>query len=143
MYTPMNASFPRLTLVDVAREAGVSRGTASNVFTHPERVRPEVRERVLVAAQVIGYAGPDPRGRLLRAGQFKALGLIVPGEYGFVNLIESPYGRDLLLGVSEGCDAAGVSMTMIDGRPGQVGAAVQGAETAARIAAIRAVASRM
>lgn len=116
----MRTPVPRLTLVDVALEAGVSRGTASNAFTHPERVRPEVRERVLAAAHRIGYAGPDPRGQLLRAGQFNALGFVVPGAFGIANLISSPYGRELVVGIAEACDAAGVTLTIIDGREPQL-----------------------
>lgn len=125
MNTVMNASPPRLTLVDVAREAGVSRGTASNVFTHPERVRPEVRERVMAAAQRLGYAGPDPRGRLLRAGRFNALGFVVPGAFGIANLLSSPYGRELVLGIAEACDTAGVTLTIIDGREPQLDVAIR------------------
>lgn len=121
----MNASPPKLTLVDVAREAGVSRGTASNVFTHPERVRPEVRERVIAAAQHLGYAGPNPRGQLLRAGRFNALGFVVPGAFGIANLMSSPYGRELLIGIAEACDAAGVTLTVIDGREPQLDVAIR------------------
>ena len=55
-------------LLDVAKAAGVSQGTASNVFNRPDIVRPEVRARVEAAAAALGYGGPDPRGRLLRAG---------------------------------------------------------------------------
>ena len=46
--------------MDVGRVAGVSRGTVSNVFNHPELVRPDVQERVKAAAQQLGYDGPDP-----------------------------------------------------------------------------------
>ena len=52
-------------LSDVAKAAGVSQGTASNVFSRPDLVRPEVRERVQKTARDLGYAGPDPRGRLV------------------------------------------------------------------------------
>ena len=45
-------------LADVARAAGVSQGTASNVFNRPDVVREEVREKVLAAAKKIGYGGP-------------------------------------------------------------------------------------
>ena len=54
---------PKPKLADVARAAGVSLGTASNVFAHPERVRAEVRERVEAAARGLGYLGPDPERR--------------------------------------------------------------------------------
>ena len=115
------------TIVDVAAAAGVSRGTASNVFAHPERVRPELRARVAEVAERLGYAGPDPRARLLRAGRHKAIGLVIPGAYGIVNLIESPYGRELVRGVGEACDAAGVALTLLDGRPEQMDSAVRDA----------------
>ncbi|MBN9310029.1 LacI family DNA-binding transcriptional regulator [Devosia sp.] len=121
----MTTTSPRLTLVDVAREAGVSRGTASNVFTHPERVRAEVRERVLAVARRIGYAGPNPRGQVLRAGRFNALGFIVPGAFGIANLISSPYGRELVLGIADACDAAGVSLTIIDGNEPHIDVAIR------------------
>ena len=68
-----------IRLVDVAKAAGVSRGTASNVFNHPELVRPEVRERVAETARSLGYGGPDPKGRLLRAGKVNAIGLVLSG----------------------------------------------------------------
>ncbi|TIW37778.1 MAG: LacI family transcriptional regulator, partial [Mesorhizobium sp.] len=58
-----------IRLADIAKAAGVSHGTASNVFSRPEIVREEVRERVKAAAEALGYAGPDPKGRLLRAGK--------------------------------------------------------------------------
>ena len=41
----------------------------------PDLVRPEVRERVRQTARDLGYAGPDPRGRLLRAGKSNAIGV--------------------------------------------------------------------
>ncbi|QEE21891.1 LacI family transcriptional regulator [Youhaiella tibetensis] len=115
------------TLVDVAQAAGVSRSTASNVFAHPQRVRPAIRQRVEEAARSLGYLGPDPRGGRLRAGKFNALGFIIPGTYGLVNLIESPYGRELILGLSDACDAAGVSLTLVDGGGEQANTAVANA----------------
>lgn len=115
----------RPTLEDVAREAGVSRGTVSNVFVHPERVRPEVRAKVEAAAGRLGYGGPDPRGRLLRAGRFNALGFVIPGAFGIANLVLSPYGRELIAGIGEACDAAGHSLTLIDGREPQLDVALR------------------
>jgi len=75
----------------VAKAAGVSHGTASNVFSRPAIVREEVRERVLAAAHKLGYGGPDPKGRLLRAGKVNAIGVAAawPLSYFF----EDPFAR--------------------------------------------------
>ena len=63
-------------LADVAKAAGVSQGTVSNVFSRPELVRQEVRGHLWKAiATSIGYRGPDPRGRMLRAGKVNAIGV--------------------------------------------------------------------
>src|SRR5918992_194033 len=64
------------TLRDVAAEAGVSIGTASNAFNRPDLISEGLRDRVLEAASRLGYGGPDPAARRLRTGRTGALGLI-------------------------------------------------------------------
>jgi DNA-binding LacI/PurR family transcriptional regulator len=97
-------------LNDVAKAAGVSQGTVSNVFNRPHLVREEVRERVRAVAKELGYRGPDPKGRLLRAGKFNAIGVATaePLSYFF----EDPFARVLMTGITEVCDAerAGISL---------------------------------
>jgi DNA-binding LacI/PurR family transcriptional regulator len=102
-------------LVDVARVAGVSRGTASNVFAHPELVREALRERVLAAAEKLGYSGPNPHGRLLRLGKVNAIGVTPPGAYGIRLGFTNPYMREFLSGVAAACDERGASLTLISG----------------------------
>ena len=96
-------------LEDVAKAAGVSRGTASNVFSRPEIVREEMREKVLAAAQQLGYAGPDPKGRLLRAGKVNAIGVATaePLSYFF----DDPFARTVMSGISQECDATGAGIS--------------------------------
>ncbi len=98
-------------LRDVAREAGVSQGTASNVFNKPELVREEVRERVLAVAEQLGYGGPSVAGRLLRAGRVNAVGVaaIEPLSYFFEDL----WARDLLKHISDICDAQGAGVALV------------------------------
>jgi len=66
----------RVRLSDVAAHAGVSIGTASQAFGHPELVSEKVRARVLASAKELGYAGPDPAARRLRLGRAGSLGVI-------------------------------------------------------------------
>lgn len=103
------------TLDDVGRAAGVSRGTVSNVFNRPQLVRPELRERVEAAARALGYGGPDPKGRLLKEGKFNAIGFMPPGAYAIAEVIRSPYGRELMLGAALACDAAGATLSLVNG----------------------------
>lgn len=100
-----------VTLKDVAEAAGVSRATASNVFSRPEVVRPEVQERVREAARAMGYAGPSPQGRLLRAGRANAIGIAAaePLDYFFAD----PWARTLLAEVARVCDARGAGLALV------------------------------
>jgi DNA-binding LacI/PurR family transcriptional regulator len=73
----------RVRLRDVAERAGVSVGSASQAFGRPELVSDEVRERVLKAAEELGYPGPDPAARRLRTGRAGALGVIFAERLGY------------------------------------------------------------
>lgn len=100
-----------IRLADVAKEAGVSHGTASNVFSHPDIVREEVRERVKAAADKLGYNGPDPKGRLLRAGKVNAIGVATaePLSYFF----DDPFARAVMSGITQACDATGAGISLV------------------------------
>ncbi len=100
-----------IKLADVAKAAGVSQGTVSNVFNRPEIVRPELRERVHAAARRIGYRGPDPKGRLLRAGKVNAIGVVTNQPLSC--FFECPFERILLAGISEACAAKGTGISLV------------------------------
>ncbi len=98
-------------LADVARAAGVSQGTASNAFAKPDLVRPEVRERVEQAARALGYHGPDPKGRLLRAGRVNAIGVVAMDDLGY--FFNDPFNREFMIGVAEVCDKRGAGIALV------------------------------
>ncbi|CAA9403195.1 MAG: transcriptional regulator [uncultured Rubellimicrobium sp.] len=100
-----------IKLRDVAEAAGVSHGTASNVFNRPGIVREEVRERVLAAAEKLGYAGPSPKGRLLRAGRANAIGVAAgePLDYFFAD----PWARRLMTEVARVCNERGAGLALV------------------------------
>lgn len=109
---PLTAGNRRpVRLADIAKAAGVSHGTASNVFSRPEIVREEVRERVKAAAEAMGYGGPDPKGRLLRAGKVNAIGVATaePLSYFF----DDPFARVMMAGISQACDATGAGISLV------------------------------
>lgn len=71
----------RVKLSDVAAAAGVHTATASRALSPREEiartVTPGTRERVLAAAERLGYR-PNLQGRALRTGRSLVLGLLVP-----------------------------------------------------------------
>jgi DNA-binding LacI/PurR family transcriptional regulator len=101
----------RVKLADVARAAGVSQGTASNVFSRPEVVRAEVRKRVEASAKELGYSGPDPKGRLLRGGKVNAIGVVVSEK--LTDFFDDPYNREFMAGIAEVCDERGAGVSLI------------------------------
>src|SRR5689334_8754791 len=105
------------TLKDVAKAAGVSRSTVSYVFNNPERVGRTSRLRVEAAARQLGFAGPDPKGRLLRAGKVNAIGVIATGVYNMAGMFTGYFPR-FLGGVAEICDEFGANLTLVSGLVG-------------------------
>ncbi len=66
----------RPTISDLAREAGVSRSTASRALTGSGYVATPVRERVIATANRLGYV-PDAVARSLRVRSSRAVGVLI------------------------------------------------------------------
>lgn len=64
-------------ITQVAEQAGVSRGTVSNVLNEKGSVHPVLREKVLSAAHQLGYH-PHPFAQGLRSGRTRIIGVCVP-----------------------------------------------------------------
>lgn len=117
----------RPSLATVAAELGVSTATVSNVFNRPDRVSAELRDRVLVAAQRQGYAGPDPAARQLSRGRTDTLGLLFTGELSYA--FKDPAAVAFLEGLSSSCQTAELNLLIISAestshRTGAVGNAI-------------------
>ena len=66
----------RASISDVARHAGVSLGTVSNVLNRPDRVSVHTRDRVLAAIEELSFI-PNGSARQLRAGTITTVGAIL------------------------------------------------------------------
>lgn len=66
----------RSSIISVAREAGVSLQTVSNVLNFPERVKPETTEKVLRAIEKLNYT-PNLSARRLRSRKSSAIAVRV------------------------------------------------------------------
>jgi DNA-binding LacI/PurR family transcriptional regulator len=107
----------RPTLATVAARAGVSPSTASLAFAGSPRVAPATRERVLAAAAVLGYAGPDPLAASLRRGRSGVVGAFV-GER-LLYAFRDPVAVQLLDGITEVLGAHGFGLLLLAGDTGR------------------------
>ena len=89
---------------DVARAAGVSLGTVSNVLNRPERVAAPTRQRVLSAIHELGFVRNEA-ARQLRAGRSRTIGLLVLD-------VGNPFFTDLAGGVELAAAAAGLTVVL-------------------------------
>lgn len=71
------ATRPALTIIDIARLAGVSKSTVSRVLSGSESVSASARERVNDVVQSSGYRRND-LARSLRQGRTGMVGLLIP-----------------------------------------------------------------
>ncbi len=72
-----NHGMTRVTLQTIADRVGVSRMTVSNAFSKPDQLSVDLRQRILTAAEELGYAGPDPAARALARGTTSAVGVLL------------------------------------------------------------------
>lgn len=80
----------KVTIREVAKEAGVAISTVSNALNGSDLVKEETREKIRAAAERLGYI-PNMNGRILKGGRSRQLCFLtssVKGEY-FIRLIEA------------------------------------------------------
>lgn len=65
------------TIIDVAKKAGVSVGTVSNVINNKANVSQEKRERVLKAIKELNFQ-PTGTARMLKSGRTNSIALLIP-----------------------------------------------------------------
>ena len=98
----------RVTIRDVAAEAGVSIGTASKALNGQGKLRAETRERVAEAAQRLGFA-PNILAQALLAGRSFTVGLITTDSFGRFSI-------PVMLGAEDALGTGQVSVFMCDTR---------------------------
>jgi len=87
------------SIKEVARRAGVSLGTVSNVLNGKQTVAPQIRQRVLDVIEELGYVRNDS-ARHLRAGRSHTVAIVVLD-------VSNPFFTDMVKGAEEVVEAAG------------------------------------
>lgn len=92
----------RITIKDIAREAGVSPQTVSRAVNDKGEIRPETRERILRIAERLGYR-PNSIARSLATRRSRNLGLVVPD-------VSNPFFASVARGIEDAAHDAGYNV---------------------------------
>lgn len=95
-----------VTLREVARAAGVSAATASRALADPAAVSTDRRQRVLRAAQDLGYRQRHS-AQNATAPALRRIGVVVPD-------MENPYFSGIFKGIQHRARATGLSVFVVD-----------------------------
>jgi DNA-binding LacI/PurR family transcriptional regulator len=105
------ASMARVTLQSIADEVGVSRMTVSNAFSRPDQLSASLREKILRAAEELGYSGPDPAARALARGRTGSVGLLLTDRLSTV--IGDALAGEFIAAVSDRLADHGMAVTLL------------------------------
>jgi len=84
----------RMTIVDVANKAGVSKGTVSAVINGKNSVKPETREHILSIMKEMNYRPKDVARNLKNGNHDKSIGIIIKD-------LNYPFYTSIATGVKE------------------------------------------
>ncbi|MDE8753479.1 LacI family DNA-binding transcriptional regulator [Pectobacterium polaris] len=99
-----------VTMLDVAKKAGVSKATVSRVLTGNNYVSKTTRDRVFKAIEEIGYR-PNLLARQLATSKSQIIGLVVTNT-----LYSGPYFSELLFQTATMTEKYGRQLIMADGK---------------------------
>ncbi len=94
------------TLSSVAKEAGVSIPTVSQVMRGTGRISDKTREKVLQAAKKLHYV-PDGRAASMRSGVNREIGFVI-------NQFANPFNAEVVSGAVDLLDAEGYLVSLLD-----------------------------
>jgi DNA-binding LacI/PurR family transcriptional regulator len=101
----------KVTLQSIADRVGVSRMTVSNAFSRPDQLSTELRERILEAADKLGYVGPDPAARALARGRTGSIGLLLTDSLS--EAFEDLVATEFLSSVADALTHEGLAVTLL------------------------------
>lgn len=95
----------RSTILEVARDAGVSKTSVSRYLGgERHRLSPDMQARIAASVKRLGYR-PNQMARGLKGGRSKLIGMLVAD-------IRNPFSVDVLHGVEQACRARGFSLVV-------------------------------
>lgn len=100
-----------VTLSEVARAAGVSISTASLAFSGAGPIADATRDKVLQAAERLGYQGPNPMAASLRTGRSGVIGVVI--DHDLRHSFRDPVSVQILDGITSELGGEGYGVLLI------------------------------
>jgi LacI family purine nucleotide synthesis repressor len=102
----------KVTIKDVAKEAGVSISTVSNALNDVDVLTPATKAHILAVAERLNYV-PNLNGKLLKSGESKMLGF-------FTTSVSGPYFYVLVEAMARECEKLGYGLNIVVAKDKQV-----------------------
>ena len=107
-----------MTLQTIADRVGVSRMTVSNAFSRPDQLSTELRQRILSAADDLGYVGPDPAARALARGRTGAVGILLTDS--LRDAFSDEVATTFLGAIADELEPSGLALTLLSSGRGDI-----------------------
>ncbi|MDT8895002.1 LacI family DNA-binding transcriptional regulator [Halomonas sp. I1] len=96
----------KVTINDIARHVGMTNMTVSRAFQNPDKVKPQTREKILAAAQELGYV-PNAFASHLRSRKNRLIGLVTAS-------VDNPFYSEVIKAISRAADQHDYTIMLID-----------------------------
>lgn len=100
----------KITINDIAREAGVSKTAVSFAFNDPSQLAPATVKHIREIAERLGYT-PDPIARSMTTKRTNALGLLLPQD--IATALANPFYTQFIRGVGVVCGRTGMTLMLV------------------------------
>jgi DNA-binding LacI/PurR family transcriptional regulator len=101
----------KVTLQSIADRVGVSRMTVSNAFSRPDQLSSDLREKILEAADKLGYVGPDPAARALARGRTGSVGVLLTDQLS--DAFQDRVATEFLSTIADALTRQGLALTLL------------------------------
>jgi alanine racemase len=100
----------KVTISQIAKEAGVSKTAVSFAFNDPSQLAPNTVRHIREIAERMGYT-PDPIARSMTTRRTNALGLLLPQD--IATALANPFYTQFIRGIGHVCGQAGLTLMLV------------------------------
>jgi len=101
---------PKVTISQIAKEAGVSKTAVSFAFNDPSQLSSNTLRHIHEIAEKLGYT-PDPIARSMTTRRTNALGLLLPQD--IATALANPFYTQFIRGVGTVCGRVGLTLMLV------------------------------